>query len=147
VVARRVENKNPVAIRDYTPAGEENHDQATIVEAALATSAASTFFPPVQIGACQYVDGALGSNNPVAILWKEAQDLWAPDDGQIKARLNCVLSIGTGRSSFKKVDTKVWGFLTKTLKDLVTETEETAQAFAFTHRDLIQPNQRRQYFR
>lgn len=38
--------------------------EATIWEAALATSAATGFFMPVKIGDCMYGDGALGANNP-----------------------------------------------------------------------------------
>ena len=46
---------------------------ATICEAALATSAATSFFEPVHIGARKYVDGALGANNPVDEVEGEAQ--------------------------------------------------------------------------
>jgi predicted acylesterase/phospholipase RssA len=147
VVARRMESTNEVAIKDYTPVGEQNHDRATIVEAALATSAASSFFPPVKIGNREYVDGALGTNNPVEILWKEAQDIWAPDDGQIKPKLKAIISVGTGHPGLKKIEKSVWGFFKNTLTDMVTQTDQTARNFQFTNRDLIQPQHQRQYFR
>ncbi|KAJ5471427.1 FabD/lysophospholipase-like protein, partial [Penicillium desertorum] len=38
---------------------------ATICQAALATSAATTFFDPVKIGDRTFADGGLGANNPV----------------------------------------------------------------------------------
>ena len=63
-------------------------DTMTIVEAALATSAATTFFKSVTIGVRKYVDGALGSNNPVEYVWNEAQSKWCPDDGQIESMLH-----------------------------------------------------------
>ena len=147
VVARRFESTNEVAIKDYTPTGEQNHDQATIVEAALATSAASSFFPRVKIGNREYVDGALGSNNPIEILWREAQDVWAPDDGKIKPRLQSIISIGTGRPSFKKIEDSVWGFFKNTLTNMVTQTNQTARTFEAINRDLIQEQHQRKYFR
>ncbi|KAK0725501.1 acyl transferase/acyl hydrolase/lysophospholipase [Lasiosphaeris hirsuta] len=146
VVARRVESKAEVAIQDFTLAGAMNYDQMTIVEAALATSAASTFFPPVTVGQRQYVDGALGSNNPVDIIWGIAQDIWAPDGG-VKQRLGCLLSIGTGKPEFTAIETKAWKFLTKTLKSIATETEETARAFERSNRDLMSRQRPRKYFR
>jgi predicted acylesterase/phospholipase RssA len=39
--------------------------RAIIYDAALATSAVTSFFGPVSIGARQFVDGALGADNPV----------------------------------------------------------------------------------
>ncbi|PNH45129.1 hypothetical protein VD0003_g9290 [Verticillium dahliae] len=52
-------------------------DCTTVWEACRATSAATTFFDPVAIGPFgeQFVDGALGTNNPVAALWSQAQDV------------------------------------------------------------------------
>lgn len=50
VCATAYENTTTVLLRDYTLLEESNHDQATIVDAALATSAATTFFEPIIIG-------------------------------------------------------------------------------------------------
>ncbi|KAJ5817753.1 FabD/lysophospholipase-like protein, partial [Penicillium robsamsonii] len=54
---------------DYTlqsyPHPEEPPITATICQAALVPSAATTFFAPVSIGARTVVDGTLGANNPV----------------------------------------------------------------------------------
>lgn len=142
-----MESTNPVAIRDYTPTGEQNHDKATIVEAALATSAASSFFPSVKIGSREYVDGALGTNNPIVSLWKEAQDVWDPENGQIQPRIKAIISIGTGHPGMKKIEKSVWGFFKKTLTSLVVQTEQTARDFEFVHRDMFKQNEQRHYYR
>jgi len=48
---------------------------ATICDTAFATSAATGFFDPVSIGARRFVDGALGANNPVDEIKKEALNI------------------------------------------------------------------------
>ena len=83
-----------------------------IWEAGMATSAAPTFFPQVQIqvgdtaaaavdddgdggggggGRCSYVDGGLVANNPVETLLEEVEQLW-PD-----RQIGCIVSLGCGR--------------------------------------------------
>ena len=94
------ETGDAVRIRSYDQAGRDNIP-ATICEAALATSAATSYFDPVSIGASRYVDGAWGYNNPVLEVEAEAQDLWCPDDGtsnveDLKSLVKCFISIGTG---------------------------------------------------
>ena len=56
--------KDIVRLRSYSLPDEPNI-RATICQAALATSAATTFFDPVSIGARTFADGVLGANNPV----------------------------------------------------------------------------------
>ncbi|KAI5927585.1 hypothetical protein F4810DRAFT_706335 [Camillea tinctor] len=58
------ETKEIVRLRSYSLPGKLDIP-ATISQAALATSAATTFFEPVNIGARKFADGALGTNNPV----------------------------------------------------------------------------------
>jgi patatin-like phospholipase/acyl hydrolase len=50
-------------------------DSTKIREACRAMSAATTFFGPIAIGQFQeqFVDGALGANNPVNAVWSQAQ--------------------------------------------------------------------------
>lgn len=96
VCATSYENKDTIHIRDYSLVDEANYDRATTVEAALATSAATSFFEPMKIGTRKYVDGALGANNPVDSVWKEAQNIWCPEDGNIEPLIKCIVSIGTG---------------------------------------------------
>ena len=52
------------------------------------TSAATSFFGPIAIGPSkeEFVDGALGANNPIYTLWTQAQDVWgrsAAGQGQL----------------------------------------------------------------
>jgi predicted acylesterase/phospholipase RssA len=147
VVARRMESKSPAIIRDYTELGDTNDDKLTIVEAALATSAASTFFPPLEAQGKSYVDGALGTNNPTPLVWQVAQDIWANHDGQILDQVNCFISLGTGKPSFTGIKKSAWSFLTETMEQLVTQTEETETNFAKDHRFLIPLQGEQKYYR
>jgi predicted acylesterase/phospholipase RssA len=65
VCATAKETAGVTRLRSYT-LPDDGEIPATIREAALATSAATGYFDPVSIGARQFVDGALGANNPVA---------------------------------------------------------------------------------
>lgn len=100
---------------------------ATITEAALATSAATGFFDPVSIGARQFVDGALGANNPVEEVEGEASDIWCADTGELKPLVKCFVSIGTGNPGKRAIEDNLLKFLSKTLVQITTETEETAK--------------------
>lgn len=111
------------------------HLDIKIWEAARATSAATTFFEPIIIGSGEsFVDGAIGANNPVDELWNEAQDLW-PSDDSFRSSIKCLVSIGTGVPSLSAFNNEVLGIVTM-LKKISTETEETAEKFARTNRDL-----------
>ena len=123
---------------------DESNDNATIVEAALATSAATTYFKPVTIGVRQYVDGALGSNNPVDYVWQEAQSIWCPDDGKLEPMVKCFVSIGTGNPGSKAFQDSAIKFATQDLKDITTETESTATRSLAQHRGLLV---QKRYFR
>lgn len=86
------------------------------------------------------MDGALGANNPIYDLWNQAQDVWGPDE--LLQKLQCIVSIGTGVPSLKPVSDDALGIM-KTLKELATETDKTAQQF---HRDkAILYNEKRYY--
>ncbi|KAB5581276.1 hypothetical protein GE09DRAFT_1051654 [Coniochaeta sp. 2T2.1] len=83
-------------------------------------------------GFVRFVDGALGANNAVYALWNQAQDVWG---NQLRARLQYLVSIGTGLPTLKPVRDDVLG-IWATLKDLVTETAKTAQQFHHDKSDL-----------
>ena len=102
---------------------------ATICDAALATSAATGFFGPVSIGARQFVDGALGANNPVYEVEGEASNLWCSETGDLKPLVKCFISIGTGNPGKKAIEDNMLSFLSKTLVRIVTETEHTESRF------------------
>lgn len=114
-------------------------DGATIWEAARATSAASSFFDPISIGkhGQEYVDAGLGCNNPVDEVWTEAQDIWSPEGDDLATLVKCFISIGTGNPGISPIEDGVFRIFTKTLKDIATETEKTAEIFAKSHRGLL----------
>ncbi|KAG8525642.1 uncharacterized protein KY384_000402 [Bacidia gigantensis] len=101
---------------------------ATISQAALATSAATSYFPHVTIGPSEYVDGALLVNNPVTEVESEAQGLWGSDQAELKSLVKCFLSIGTGTPAKKAVADNLFK-LAGSMKDIVTDTEATNQKF------------------
>jgi predicted acylesterase/phospholipase RssA len=101
----------------------------TIVEAALATSAASGFFDAVQIGARRFVDGALGANNPVEQVESEAAAVWSDKTRDLKPLVKCFVSIGTGNPGKFPIQDRIDKFIAKTLVSIATETETTATKF------------------
>jgi hypothetical protein len=66
------------------------------------------------------------------VLWIQAHDVWGD---RLRGSLKCLVSIGTGVPALKPVRDDVLGIWT-TLKDLATETEETAQQFHRENPDL-----------
>ena len=118
-------------------------DVAKIWEACRATSAASTFFGPIKIGDAgeAFIDGATGRNNPIRQLWTEARDIWP--EGCLEDNIKCIVSIGTGQPSVKPFGDDLVE-IARTLRDIATETEDTAEDFHRDHRDLAR---RRRYFR
>lgn len=115
-------------MRSYT-LPDEGSIPATICEAALATSAATGFFDPVSIGARQFVDGALGANNPVDEVEGEAANIWCSETGDLKPLVKCFISIGTGNPGKKAIKDNMLKLLSGTLVKIATETEETEKKF------------------
>lgn len=102
---------------------------ATICEAALATCATTGFFNPVAIGDRQYIDGALGANNPVQEVEQEAADIWTPEAGDLRSIVKCFISIGTGTFREKARKDSMARFLNESLLRISTETESTERKF------------------
>ena len=128
VCATAKETVGITRLRDYT-LSDEGNIPATICEAALATSAATSFFKPVCIGARQFVDGALGANNPVDEVEGEAANIWSLDTGDLKPLVKCFISIGTGNPGKKALEDNVVKLLSRSLKRIATETEDTEKKF------------------
>ncbi|KAE8132049.1 hypothetical protein BDV38DRAFT_225645 [Aspergillus pseudotamarii] len=122
------ETKDIVRLRDYSVPSKDNIP-ATICQAALATSAATSFFNPVDIGKRRFVDGALGSNNPVEEVEGEAADIWCPGTGDLKPLVKCFISIGTGDPGIAPIEDKALKFLSATLTGIATETKQTEKRF------------------
>ena len=141
--AVRKENKDVARLRAYR---SDTGGGTKIWEAARATSAASGFFDPISIGrhGQEYVDAGLGCNNPVNEVWTEAQDIWSSEGGDLATLVNCFISIGTGNPGTSPIEDGAFKIFTKTLKDIATETERTAETFAKSNRSLFF---RQRYFR
>lgn len=75
-----------------------------IWKVARATSAAPTFFEPVEIDGEHYVDGGVAANNPSMVVATEARSLWPEDDPYI-------LNFGTGQFQRPSARHKTWGLL------------------------------------
>ncbi|TGZ77584.1 FabD/lysophospholipase-like protein [Ascodesmis nigricans] len=127
VCATAQETSSITLLRSYELLSKPNFS-ATICEAALATSATS-FFDPVTIGARQFVEGALGANNPVEEVEGEAANIWCEETGDLKPLVKCFISIGTGNPGKKAINDNMLGFLSDTLVRMVTETERTEKKF------------------
>jgi predicted acylesterase/phospholipase RssA len=130
VCATSKHNTDTVCLTSYrTPRGGNDDllDAVTIWQACRATSAASGFFDPIEIGRYdeQFVDGATGANNPVREVWDQAELLWgAPLEGKLER----LVSIGTGMPSMQPFGDYVLDIV-GTLRKLATETENTAEHF------------------
>lgn len=122
------ETSETTRLRSYDLPGRMNIE-STILEAALATSAATGFFDPVSIGARHFVDGALGANNPVEQVEREASDIWCADTAELMPQVKCILSVGTGHPGKKAIEDNMLKFLSKTLVQMATETERTEARF------------------
>jgi len=122
------ETKDITRLRSYNLSGKLDI-RATVCQAALATSAATTFFDPVNIGARKFADGGLGANNPVDEVEGEASDIWCSETGDLKPLVKCFVSIGTGNPGKKAIEDNMLKFLSKTLVDITTQTENTEKKF------------------
>ena len=104
------DTKDIVRLRSYSLPDEPNI-RATICQAALATSAATTFFDPVSIGDRTFADGGLGANNPVDEVEGEASNVWCSETGDLKPLVKCFISIGTGNPSKTAFEDGMFKFL------------------------------------
>ncbi|KAE8416010.1 acyl transferase/acyl hydrolase/lysophospholipase [Aspergillus pseudocaelatus] len=124
-------SKGPVHLRSY---------------AARATSAAPTFFPPMEIATDKgvkhkLIDAALGANNPVGWLWNEVLRVFGAG-----RPIDCILSIGTGIPKNQVFGESVKGAITG-LGSAITNSE-LANILFRTLIDAYAPDSRRmKYFR
>jgi predicted acylesterase/phospholipase RssA len=115
-------------------------NRAKIWEAARATSAATSFFNPINIGTEGFVDGATGANNPINELWTEAYDIW--NDGtnwNLDDNIRCMVSIGTGVPMLKSFQENPID-VAKALVQIALDTEKTAETFRRHHSALYSEN-------
>ena len=128
VCATTKETTDTVRLRSYSQF-EEVEIPATICEAALATSAATGFFDSITINGRQFVDGAIGANNPIEELEGEASNIWSSAKRDLKSHVKCFISIGTGDPGTKAIYDNLIKLLSGTMVAVVTETEKTARKF------------------
>ncbi|KAI3318591.1 FabD/lysophospholipase-like protein [Xylariaceae sp. AK1471] len=105
VVCRKVQENGELE-RGYVALGSHpgHRTRCKVYEAARATSAAPTYFPPQHIhdahdgvvGGARYVDGGLGYNNPLTTIDKECESVRLQN---VDKKRICYLSIGTGKVS------------------------------------------------
>jgi predicted acylesterase/phospholipase RssA len=114
-------------LKSYRRKGDDPGN-ATIWQAALATSAATGFFDPVKIGDRWYVDGAIGANNPANEIQDEASNIWCETNGGLEPLVKCFVSLGTGNGGINPISDRAYRFLTKNLKAVATETQNTENA-------------------
>ena len=132
---------SPVLLRTYQTGSAPV--KCTIWEAARATSAAPTFFPPIKFGkhtGGEFVDGGIGCNNPTKVLIKEAK-AYHRMKSYAATRPTCLVSIGTGQKDLIQLHkaASVFWFKDRTglsiapaLGDIVTDCENTHDEVALS---------------
>jgi predicted acylesterase/phospholipase RssA len=114
--------------------------QASIWQVARATSAASSFFDPIEFGDEEFVDGATPANNPIYELWTEASDAFHdPDDPEwdLGDSIHCLVSVGTGIPTLKSFG-KDPIHIASSMVAIATDTEKRAQDFHKHHARLYE---------
>jgi predicted acylesterase/phospholipase RssA len=98
-LASSLDANRPILFRTYE---HPSNVECKIWEAARATTAAPTFFEPIEIGdlRIRYIDGGVGLNNPIDQLRKEAEIEF---DG---CGVACIVSIGCGQTPVIKIPKK-----------------------------------------
>ena len=127
VCAMRAEIATPIRLRSYeTPTTVEEVD-CTIVQAARATSAASTCFKPIVIRGQCFIDGATGYNNLVDEVVDEVQQIWSSDGRRVER----FVSIGMGKPALEPFGHNLKA-VAETLVRISTDTERAAERFEKT---------------
>jgi hypothetical protein len=75
----------------------------------------------------KFADGALSANNPADEVEGEASNIW--HSGDLRQSVKCFVSVGTGHPGKQAIKENIFQFLSKTLRDITTETERTAERF------------------
>ncbi|KAF2478028.1 phospholipase, patatin family protein [Lindgomyces ingoldianus] len=122
------DTKDMVRLRSYS-LPDEPSICATVCEAALATSAVTTFFDPVSIGCRTFADGGFGANNPVEEVEGEAANIWCSETRDLMPLVKCFISIGTGNPGKKAFEDNMAKFLSETVVQIASETEAAEKKF------------------
>ncbi|KAB8216454.1 acyl transferase/acyl hydrolase/lysophospholipase [Aspergillus novoparasiticus] len=123
-VVAHLQNTNKAAIlrsyRNYY-AAKAQLDEMRIWQACRATSAALTYFEPIEVGYRIYSDGGLLYNNPVQLVHSEASDMF-------QGRDQLIVSLGTGIPRIEEWKPSL-ASIAKDLAALATDAENTANVF------------------
>jgi hypothetical protein len=92
-----------------------------IWEACRATSAATTFFDPIEISGSRYSDGGLHHNNPTSTAYTEALAIFPGRQYQI-------VSLGTGKAAPKEFNPRL-ATVAAQLAAIATDADSQAQTF------------------
>ncbi|KAH7378467.1 hypothetical protein DE146DRAFT_749720 [Phaeosphaeria sp. MPI-PUGE-AT-0046c] len=96
-----------------------------------------TYFSSAAIEGSNFVDGAIGANNPVTHVEEEAADIWCETTGNLRPLVKCFVSIVTGHPGIRSVSDKSMKHLIQTLQKEATETEATNQQFEARWREYM----------
>lgn len=116
--------------------GETDHASSaqlqgiSILDAAMATSAAPSFLPPRIWNGLKLWDGSMLNNNPIHQLWRARSDLVPLRESD--AQVACVVSIGTGLETPTPMP---WSRPVARLIDTVTRTIKFATNTEAEHKD------------
>lgn len=77
----------------------------------------------------RFIDGSMGQNNPINVVYGEALDLWPGQD-------LFLLSLGTGQAAGKGFGQNLHSII-DALQRLVTDTQEKANRFLTEHQDMM----------
>lgn len=131
---------HPRLFRSYEVRSNQEYN-ATIWEAARATSAATRVFKRIEIGAApreEFIDSGLGCNNPTKLVLREAQSLFdgSGSGGRDRAiAIACIVSIGAGHPktiSFRRPEGMQRLFPTELIRTLLrisTDCEAVSEDF------------------
>jgi hypothetical protein len=139
VCAATASTSTKTVLRSYKPRFLPDFisEKCTIWEACRATSAATGLFEPITIGSCgqRFIDGAITYNNPVQLVYDEAQDIF----GQSRADNAILVSIGTGRGPLKPFRGNLKNIV-DAMKKLVTDSQKAHDDFSNSPRNMVDRN-------
>ncbi|CUA73013.1 Phospholipase A I [Rhizoctonia solani] len=141
ITARSVDATRPVLMRSYLVPHDAEPEKFKIWEAARATSAAPTYFRPMEAGADKvpYIDGSIsGHCNPSGIAIREAEYLWP------NRQIGLFMSLGTGSPTMIGLRSK-WLF--SMFRDFINLGASTVQVHEMAWREFNQKYQVSPYVR
>lgn len=137
MVAVSETTRDPYLFRSYGV--EAEIEKCSIVDACLATSAATKFFPAKTVNNLRYVDGGFGKNNPsrAAIAELKSANWQSPLQDAIRD-VACFVSIGTGLPTFRRKTSSSWSGGLDSIKTAVKLCVDIATDCHNEHLDVLQ---------